>query len=142
MRAPGDLLETSLDVPETIVEEELTPTDAGPSVGRHVPLRSINAVAAHIPFIEAARSKVTAEMESMVLEGLAQVASHLPPALTTSVLLITLSHRTSHYLRLHFRPRTTFGCCPILYRISFQTCRLQWKHGSNPLSICLRSPRS
>jgi hypothetical protein len=78
-------LETSIDVPETISEEELHQTDAVLSVGRHIPLRSINAVAAHIPFIESARSTVTAEMESMVLEGLAQVASYLSPALGTSV---------------------------------------------------------
>ena len=84
MCASGDLLEASLDIPETIVKEELPQTDAVPSVGRHIPLRSINAVAAHIPFIESARSKVTIEMESMVLEGLAQVASSLSPALGTS----------------------------------------------------------
>jgi hypothetical protein len=84
MPASGDLLETSLDVPETIVKEEPPQTDDVPSVGRHIPLRSINAVDAHITFIESARSKVTTEMESMVLEGLAQVASYLSPALGTS----------------------------------------------------------
>jgi len=35
-----------------------------------IPLRSINVVATHVPFIEDARAKVTAEMESMVLTGL------------------------------------------------------------------------
>ncbi|GLB37263.1 putative golgi transport complex subunit 5 [Lyophyllum shimeji] len=35
-----------------------------------VPLRSINAVAAHVPFVEEARMKVTNEMENMVLTGL------------------------------------------------------------------------
>ena len=84
MRASGDLLETSLDVPETIKKEELPQKDDVPSVARHIPLRSINAVAAHIPFIESARSKITTEMESMVLEGLAQVASYLSPALGMS----------------------------------------------------------
>lgn len=84
MRASGDLLETSLDLPETIINEERSQTDDVPSVGRHIPLRSIDAVAAHIPFIESARSKVTTEMESMVLEGLAQVASYLSSALETS----------------------------------------------------------
>lgn len=79
MCTSGDLLETPLDVFETIREEESSPTDAGPSVGKHIPLRSINAVAAHVPFIESARSKITSEMESMVLEGLAQVASHFGP---------------------------------------------------------------
>ncbi|KAJ6558556.1 Golgi transport complex subunit 5-domain-containing protein [Mycena vulgaris] len=35
-----------------------------------VPLRSVNAVAAHVPFIEDARTKVTSEMENMVMTGL------------------------------------------------------------------------
>lgn len=35
-----------------------------------ISLRSINAVAAHIPFIEEARAKVASEMENMVLTGL------------------------------------------------------------------------
>ncbi|KAF7375982.1 ACT domain-containing protein [Mycena sanguinolenta] len=38
--------------------------------GSGIPLRSINAVAAHVPFIEDARTKVTTEMENMVLMGL------------------------------------------------------------------------
>ncbi|KAJ7039234.1 Golgi transport complex subunit 5-domain-containing protein [Mycena alexandri] len=38
--------------------------------GTMIPLRAINAVAAHIPFIEEARAKVTSEMEHMVLMGL------------------------------------------------------------------------
>ncbi|KAF7362065.1 Conserved oligomeric Golgi complex subunit 5 [Mycena venus] len=38
--------------------------------GAGIPLRSINAVAAHVPFIEEARTKVTSEMENMVLTGL------------------------------------------------------------------------
>ena len=84
MRISGDLLETSIDVPETILKEDPPQTDAVPSVGGHIPLRSVNAVATHIPFIESARSKITAEMESMVLEGLAQVASYLSPAFGTS----------------------------------------------------------
>ncbi|KAJ7782875.1 Golgi transport complex subunit 5-domain-containing protein [Mycena metata] len=37
--------------------------------GAIIPLRAINAVAAHIPFIEEARVKVTSEMEHMVLTG-------------------------------------------------------------------------
>ncbi|KAJ6603113.1 Golgi transport complex subunit 5-domain-containing protein [Mycena sp. CBHHK59/15] len=35
-----------------------------------IPLRSIHAVASHVPFIEDARTKVTSEMENMVLTGL------------------------------------------------------------------------
>jgi hypothetical protein len=35
-----------------------------------VPLRSVKAVAAHIPVIEEAQFKVTHEMESMIITGL------------------------------------------------------------------------
>ncbi|KAH9032641.1 Golgi transport complex subunit 5-domain-containing protein [Lactarius hengduanensis] len=84
----GDLLETSPDEP-TAISEEAPPVDAGPSSSRHIPLRSINAVAVHIPFIDFARTKVTADMESMVLEGLSQNQ----PLLATSL-------QTAHNLRL------------------------------------------
>jgi hypothetical protein len=40
------------------------------TAGAQIPLRSINAVAAHVPFVEDARAKVTSEMENMVLTGL------------------------------------------------------------------------
>jgi hypothetical protein len=43
--------------------------------GAGIPLRSINAVAAHVPFIEDARTKVTTEMENMVLTGLTTLVS-------------------------------------------------------------------
>ncbi|KAH9055433.1 Golgi transport complex subunit 5-domain-containing protein [Lactarius vividus] len=85
----GDLLEISGDEP-TAISEEAPPVGAGPSSTRHIPLRSINAVAVHIPFIDSARSKVTADMESMVLEGLSQVNQ---PLLATSL-------QTAHNLRL------------------------------------------
>ncbi|RDB25440.1 Conserved oligomeric Golgi complex subunit 5 [Hypsizygus marmoreus] len=42
-----------------------------------IPLRSINAVAAHVPFIEEARAKVTSEMETMVLTGLSTLNQSL-----------------------------------------------------------------
>jgi hypothetical protein len=77
MPLSGDLLEISPDEP-TAISEEAPPADTGPSSSRNIPLRSINAVAVHIPFIDSARSKVTADMESMVLEGLSQVASYFP----------------------------------------------------------------
>ncbi|KAH9013148.1 Golgi transport complex subunit 5-domain-containing protein, partial [Lactarius pseudohatsudake] len=54
---------------------------------RHIPLRSINAVAVHIPFIDLARTKVTADMESMVLEGLSQVARFFPYPETRRLLI-------------------------------------------------------
>ena len=60
------------------MSEEAPPVDDVPSLNRHIPLRSINAVAVHIPFIDSSRSKVTADMESMVLEGLSQIASSFP----------------------------------------------------------------
>ncbi|KAG6333689.1 hypothetical protein ID866_5396 [Astraeus odoratus] len=40
-----------------------------------IPLRSVNAVAAYIPLISDARTKVTREMEAMVIEGLTSLAS-------------------------------------------------------------------
>ncbi|KAH9166239.1 Golgi transport complex subunit 5-domain-containing protein [Lactarius sanguifluus] len=84
----GDLLEILSDEP-TAISEEAPPVDAGPLSSRHIPLRSIDAVAVQIPFIDSARSKVTADMESMVLEGLSQNQ----PLLATSL-------QTAHNLRL------------------------------------------
>ena len=40
-----------------------------------VPLRSVRAVTDHIPAIETARNKITSEMETMVLSGLATLVS-------------------------------------------------------------------
>lgn len=55
---------TNDDVPNSNSEAELE--DAVPNIS----LRSINAVITHLPAVEAARAKVTAEMESMVVQGL------------------------------------------------------------------------
>lgn len=85
----SDLLEISPDEP-TAISEEAPPVDLAPLPSRHIPLRSIDAVAVHIPLIDSARSKVTADMESMVLEGLSQVNQ---PLLATSL-------QTAHNLRL------------------------------------------
>lgn len=41
----------------------------------YIPLRSINAVAEHVPFIEEARTNVTSEMQTMVLAGLSTLVS-------------------------------------------------------------------
>ncbi|KAI9437572.1 Golgi transport complex subunit 5-domain-containing protein [Lactarius indigo] len=84
----GDLLEISPDEP-TATSEEAPPVDVGPSSSRHIPLCSIKSVAVYIPFIDSARSKVTVNMESMVLEGLSQNQ----PLLATSL-------QTAHNLRL------------------------------------------
>ena len=77
IRVSGDLLEISPDT-LAVIPEGLSPADAEPSTSRHIPLRSINAVSVHIPSIESARLKVTADMESMILEGLTQAASYFP----------------------------------------------------------------
>ncbi|KAG1865830.1 Golgi transport complex subunit 5-domain-containing protein [Suillus subalutaceus] len=71
-----------LDGPE---ETEDTPgkdspeTDDGtaPAMDTLVPLRSVKAAAAHIPFIEEAQSKVTHEMESMIMTGLSTLDQSL-----------------------------------------------------------------
>ena len=39
-------------------------------IGKRIPLSSIKAVAAHLPFIDAARARVTTDMENMVFTGL------------------------------------------------------------------------
>jgi conserved oligomeric Golgi complex subunit 5 len=49
------------------LEEEEEGEEQDPT---YIPLRSITAIAAHIPFIEDAREKVTGEMQAMVLTGL------------------------------------------------------------------------
>lgn len=41
-----------------------------------VPLRSVKAAVAHIPFIEEAQYKVTHEMESMIITGLSTLVCH------------------------------------------------------------------
>jgi hypothetical protein len=50
--------------------------DAAPNIS----LRSINAVITHLPAVEAARAKITAEMESMVVQGLKDLVTLLIPA--------------------------------------------------------------
>ena len=43
----------------------------------NIPLSSIKAVAVHLPFVDAARAKVTTDMEAMVFTGLATLVSIL-----------------------------------------------------------------
>ncbi|KAF7966680.1 hypothetical protein HWV62_37514 [Athelia sp. TMB] len=74
---------TSSDASETnhtIVKDSGVESD--PSQASYVPLRSVNAIAAHIPFIEDAREKITAEMQAMVMTGLATLNR---PLLSTSL---------------------------------------------------------
>jgi hypothetical protein len=46
-----------------------------PANTNSIPLRSVNAAAAHIPFITNARKKVTEEMQAMVVQGLTSLVS-------------------------------------------------------------------
>lgn len=66
-------------------EDENEPIDS-PAI----PLRAINAVAAHVPFIEASRAKITTEMENTVVTGLA----------TLNQSLLASSLQTAHNLRV------------------------------------------
>ena len=56
-------------------------TDASEERGStdSIPLRSVTAVAAYIAFISDARTRVTREMEAMVIRGLTSLASLLSP---------------------------------------------------------------
>jgi hypothetical protein len=70
-----------------------------------IPLRSVTVVASHIPFIEDARTTVTAEMENTVLAGLTN--------LVKSVFLVgwTSTHgpvRTKLCLRHRYKQRTIY----------------------------------
>lgn len=56
---------------------EPEPDDAIPNIS----LRSIHAVITHLPAVEAARAKVTTEMESMVVQGLKDLVVALTLAL-------------------------------------------------------------
>ncbi|THV06795.1 hypothetical protein K435DRAFT_711109 [Dendrothele bispora CBS 962.96] len=73
---------TESEIPVSDSSEHLTPTKFH--------LRSIQAVAAHIPFIEEARTKVTNEMESMVMAGLT----------TLNQSLLASSLQTAYNLRI------------------------------------------
>ncbi|KAI0356279.1 hypothetical protein OH77DRAFT_1423899 [Trametes cingulata] len=58
--------------------------------GDRVPLSSIKAVAVHLPFIDAARTKITTDMEAMVFTGLA----------TLNQSMLASSLQTAHNLRV------------------------------------------
>jgi hypothetical protein len=62
------LLETPTDSASDVTA---APSESEESALVPIPLRSIRAVARHIPAIDAAHAKITEEMESMVLTGLA-----------------------------------------------------------------------
>ena len=71
-------LEPLLRVLVALLEEPSTPDDDTVGIDKsddatdsEIGLRSIRAVTSYIPSIETARSKITSEMETMVLTGLA-----------------------------------------------------------------------
>ncbi|CAL1706796.1 unnamed protein product [Somion occarium] len=61
-----------------------------PSSFKAIPLSSINAVSTHLPYVETARSRITADMESMVITGLA----------TLNQSMLASSLQTAHNLRV------------------------------------------
>lgn len=60
------------------------------NTGEEVPLSSIKAIAAHLPFVDSARTRVMADMESMVINGLANLNQSL----------LASSLQTAHNLRV------------------------------------------
>lgn len=48
------------------------------SIGERIPLSSIKAVAAHLPFVDAAHIRITTDMEAMVYTGLGTFVSPHP----------------------------------------------------------------
>ena len=64
-------MQTAISTADEIAQEE----DPEDEAAREVPLRAIRAVTAHIPAIDDAREKITREMETMVLNGLATLVS-------------------------------------------------------------------
>ncbi|KIJ19018.1 hypothetical protein PAXINDRAFT_128297 [Paxillus involutus ATCC 200175] len=73
-------LSALLDGPDEDQEGALSHTDAEsmlPANTNSIPLRSVNAAAAHIPFITNARKKVTEEMQAMVVQGLTSLDQSL-----------------------------------------------------------------
>ncbi|RPD63802.1 hypothetical protein L227DRAFT_542790 [Lentinus tigrinus ALCF2SS1-6] len=76
-----------LEVPS---DQSSVDANAVQSSGEHVPLSSIKAVAVHLPFVDAARTRVTTDMEAMVITGLA----------TLNQSLLASSLQTAHNLRV------------------------------------------
>lgn len=72
----SNLLASLLDAPAPSSSREVdTSINGEDQYPEEIPLRAINAVTMHIPFIESAREKISLEMESMVLLGLASLVS-------------------------------------------------------------------
>ncbi|KAF8891707.1 Golgi transport complex subunit 5-domain-containing protein [Infundibulicybe gibba] len=66
-----------LDGPDAVDTQKKAPSDDPDNAAGAIPLRSVNAVAAHVSFVEDARAKVTAEMQMMVISGLSTLNQSL-----------------------------------------------------------------
>ncbi|KAK0455394.1 Golgi transport complex subunit 5-domain-containing protein [Desarmillaria tabescens] len=67
-----------LDDSASCTSEETRQSDIeGHQLESRISLRSVNAIAVHVPYIEDARAKVTSEMENMVLTGLTSLNQSL-----------------------------------------------------------------
>lgn len=102
----GALLDPSAD--GSVVD----PDNTGPT-SNVIPLTSINAVAAHLPHIDAARSRITADMESMVINGLATLVSLSQIRAPPMQLIDGRFRRINLSLHHPFKPLTTSAFFPI-----------------------------
>ncbi|TFY76638.1 hypothetical protein EWM64_g7374 [Hericium alpestre] len=88
------LAQAALSVAELkdLLEDAAPPSsDAETSVSRSkIPLRGIKAIATHVPFVEFARARITADMENMVMTGLADMNQSM----------LASSLQTAHNLRV------------------------------------------
>lgn len=98
----------------------LQPHDGGSSESPDEPstidLSSVKAVAVYLPFIDSARSRVTSDMEQMVINGLRTLVSGV---LVGFCKLLTHRHiRTNLFLLRPFKLHITFESCRTSYKIS------------------------
>lgn len=105
--------------------------------GARIPLRSINAVAAHVPFIEDARTKVTSEMENMVLTGLTTLVSSCVFLPIECSLTVT---RINHYLHHPFKRRLISEFSRNWSNLSFLTYLKLWRIASGARLISPKYP--
>lgn len=113
--------------------------EEGLSGSTGVPLRSVDAIAAHVPAIEDARAKVTGEMETMVLNGL----THLVRCIHTTCFLVNLRVMLRTKLSSHhrFRRRIICASCQISFKTLWPNCLKRLKQGSSAHSMSHKSRR-
>ncbi|TCD65087.1 hypothetical protein EIP91_003096 [Steccherinum ochraceum] len=89
-KAALTIAELSALLDPTSEDSTVESDNAGSTSTSPISLTAINAIAAHLPYIDAARSRITADMESMVINGLA----------TLNQSLLASSLQTAHNLRV------------------------------------------